>query len=127
METKIRYLGIKKRASFNLCPTVIFNGNGDVQSVPNSVVSEMIKYPCFELADDGVSVAEIHDKAEKNKLRDNDIDNIEESSKPPMVNLETMNEVELREYAQRYFNHQFHHKTGAAKMRDTIIGLMNRG
>lgn len=123
MTTKIRYLGNKPRATCVFCPGVVFAGNGDVQSVPDGAVAEMLKHAHYVLADEnGIPAVET-----EGKPRDNDIDDIEESDKPPMVNLETMSETELREYAQRYFDHAFHHKAGAVKMRETIVGLMNRG
>lgn len=122
MTTKIRYIGKKEKEACHFCPNVVFNGFGDVQAVPDDAAAEMLKHSHFEL----VGKPPKEEKSETG-IRDNDIDDIEESNKPPMVNLETMNESELREYAQRYFDHQFHHKTGSVKMRETIVGLMNRG
>lgn len=51
----------------------------------------------------------------------------EADAKPPMANLESMDGPALRAYAQQHFGHEFHHNAGEAKMRQTIIGLMNRG
>lgn len=122
MATKIRYIGKKDKEACHFYPSAVFNGHGDVQSVPDNIAAEMLKHSHFEL----VGKPPKEEKPES-VTRENDIDDIEESNKPPMVNLETMDDGQLREYAQRYFDHQFHHKTGAVKMRETIVGLMNRG
>ena len=51
----------------------------------------------------------------------------EADAKPPMANLDSMDGQALRAYAQQHFGHEFHHNAGEAKMRQIIIGLMNRG
>ena len=123
---KIRYIGKKEKKLDTISGTgLIWLGNGDIQEVPASAVSKLIQHTdSFELVDSGSEVIEADEALESSTAV---VVEAQEDDKPPMANLETMDAEALRQYAQRHFGHEFHHKTGEEKMRQTIVGLMNRG
>ena len=138
----VRYIGKKDHKEDNVAGTgIVWNGQGDVQAVSDSAFAKLILHPdVWENAgaDDGISSetkpaesetgsatsetkpAETETTAKTDEARDVD-------SLPPMQNLEGMDKTALKDFAQRHFGHEFHHNAGEAKMRQTIIGLMNRG
>lgn len=124
--TPIRYIGKKERKEDNVAHTgTVWNGNGDVQNVPDNAVAKLLVHTdSWELAGDaqksGDELQQTTSTAKSNEPTEADM-------KPPMVNLETMDKDALRSYAQQHFGHTFHPKAGEAKMRQDIIGLMNRG
>lgn len=126
---KIRYVGSKPSKMDNIAGTgVVWNGNGDVKNIPDRVVPLLLAHPDVWALDDGETVNQAVDIDPAKMETQHEQDPLSETdSKAPMVNLETMDKDGLREYAQRYFGHTFHHNTGEGRMRDEIIGLMNRG
>ena len=122
---KIQYVGNKVIKADNVAGTgVVWDGNGDVQDVPDSAVAKLIAHSgIWKLAGDDEKASDFPATEEAPTPTEMS----EADARPPMANLDTMDDAGLRQYAQRYFNHAFHHNTGEAKMRQTIIGLMNRG
>lgn len=145
---KIRYIGKKERKTDTIAGTgITWNGHGDVQEVPASAVAALLEHTdSFEL--DGKAVitgTETTGQVSGDDMngtdaqgQPGDADNAGGSEQeeqadnadhmPPLVNLEGMDAQGLRDYAQKHFGHTFHHKLADTdKMRQTIIGLMNRG
>lgn len=122
----IRYIGKKQQKVDTVAGTgVIWNGNGDVQPVPDKAAGKLLEHTdSWELATDVPPAAA--DKLESAAANAEMIE-VEKKDEPTLVNLATMDKEALRTYAQQNFGHAFHPKTGEAKMRDAIIGLMNRG
>lgn len=119
----IRYIGKKVRKVDTFAGTgIIWNGVGDVQPVPDTLAARFLEHTdSFVLADDVPAAAADPATAKASKVAER------ESESPPLVNLESMDGKALRDYAQRYFGETFHPKTGEAKMRQAIVGMMNRG
>jgi len=131
----IRYIGKKDERTDNVAGTgLVWNGQGDVQTVSDAAAAKLLAHPDI-WEDAGDAPVDEKPKAEKpvaDKPADEPTppkqdDPEDDSALAPMVNLETMDKVALKEYAQRHFGHEFHPNTGEPKMRSTIIGLMNRG
>jgi len=127
--TKIEYVGKKQVKKDTVAGTnIVWNGPGDVQDVPNKAVALLLahtdswalasgeKAPTKAAGDDGKK-PEVDGK---NAMTEAD-------AKPPMASLDTMDGPALRAFAQQHFGHAFHHNAGEDKMRQTIIGLMNKG
>ncbi len=146
--TKIEYIGKKALKKDTVAGTnIVWNGPGDVQDVPNKAVAMLLAHTdSWALASgskapegdgknpegDGSKAPEGDGKnpeGDGSKAPEGDGKNpmSEADAKPPMANLESMDGTALRAYAQQHFGHEFHHKAGEGKMRQTIIGLMNRG
>lgn len=136
--TKIVYVGKKPMKRDTVAGTgIVWNGPGDVQDVPDKAVAALLHHtdswalakgasapPPAAAADTGKAA-----ESDTGKTQDGDGKNAmsEADAKPPMAHLDNMDAKDLRAYAQQHFNHTFHPNTGEAKMRQTIIGLMNRG
>lgn len=130
----IRYIGKKPRKVDTVAGTgVIWNGPGDVQPVPDHAVKVLLLHTdSWEPADVKAAAAAaaaadktpaepvvpVEPKVEKKE---------DETQRPTLPNLETMDKDGLKEFALREYGHTFHPNTGEAKMRSTIVGLMNRG
>lgn len=127
----IRYIGKKERKVDNVIAGtgIVWNGQGDVQAVPDSAVKKLLEHTdSFELATDvppeaaTTSEPPVVTPPVTDPKKDED-----DNKRPSLPNLETMDKDALKEFAQREFGHQFHPNTGEAKMRAAIVGLMNRG
>lgn len=126
----IRYIGKKERKVDTVAGTgIVWNGHGDVQAVPDSAVKKLLEHTdSFELATDvppaaaTTSEPTVVTPTMTDPKKDED-----DNQRPSLPNLETMDKAALKEFAQREFGHTFHPNTGEAKMRDAIVGLMNRG
>jgi hypothetical protein len=120
----IRYIGKKARKEDNVAHTgTVWNGPGDVQNVPDGAAAKLLVHTdCWVLAD-GETVADPASAGDV--VASTEVENDERN--PPLVNLDAMDKEALRSYAQQNFGHAFHPNTGEAKMRQAIIGLMNRG
>ena len=136
--TRIEYVGKKALKKDTVAGTdIIWNGPGDVQDVPNKAVPLLLAHTdSWALAKGASAPAPAADTGKPagddsgdGKKPDGDGKNAmtEADAKPPMANLDAMDSKALRDYAQQHFGHAFHHNIGEAKMRQTIIGLMNRG
>lgn len=131
--TKIEYVGKKTLKKDTVAGTgIIWGGPGDVQDVPNKAVAALLAHTDSWALASGVSAPAVvgnEPQGESTKNPEGDTKNLmtEADAKPPMANLDAMDDAALRSYAQRHFGHAFHHNAGEAKMRQTIIGLMNQG
>lgn len=126
---KIKYIGKKPRKVDTIAGTgIVWYGAGDVQEVPDKAVKPLLAHTDSFVLADGIKQkpAAVQQVDTETKASDEQAQT-DEPEKAPLVNLDGMSDVQLREYAQRYFGHTFHHKMGAEKMRQAIIGLMNRG
>ncbi len=127
--TKIRYIGAKASKQDNVAGTgIIWSGRNAVKDVPGGAVDKLLLHPdVWELAD-GTVRDQPEDQGTQEEVQQEEAQQEEvEDDSPPMVSLDSMEKDALKQYAQRYFNHQFHHATGETKMRQVIVGLMNRG
>ena len=135
----IRYIGNKPVKTDNVAKTgKEWLGNGAVQSVSDEAAAKLLAYPeIFELVGESND-----DNGPPNSITPlttplTDTPKVDSSQtsqqtdtpkiEAPMVSIETMDGKALRDYAQRYFGHTFHHATGEAKMRQEIVSLMNKG
>ncbi len=131
--TKIEYIGKKTLKRDTVAGTnIVWNGPGDVQDVPDKAVALLLVHTDSWALASGSKKPEGDGKnpeGDGSKKPEGDGKNpmSEADAKPPMANLESMDGPALRAYAQQHFGHEFHHNAGEAKMRQTIIGLMNRG
>ena len=117
MGALVMYVGSKPTKTDNVAGTgIVWNGHGDVQEVPGKAVSALLAHGgVWQLVE---SVEQpVEQPAEQPAEHD----------MAPLVELDAMSKNELRDYAQRHFNHAFAPNTGEEKMRHTIVGLMNRG
>ena len=133
---KIRYIGKKAEKADNVAGTgVIWDGNGSVREVPQNAADKLLKHPdVWELVDEKgpkskpkPAPAEPEEGETEGEESTETEDEPQASDLPPLTNINGMDGDQLREYALREFNHTFHHKAGEQKMRDVIVGLMNRG
>jgi poly-gamma-glutamate capsule biosynthesis protein CapA/YwtB (metallophosphatase superfamily) len=132
---KIRYIGNKEFKPDNVAGTgLVWNGKGSIHEVPDAAVAKLLVHSgIWELVADDLAnapvSADLQEKSEDQnpETLQPDLDQSEVDTKPPLANIDTMDKEALISFAQRQFGHEFHHATGEAKMRQTIIGLMNRG
>lgn len=127
--TKIKYVGKKEIKKDTVAGTnIVWNGPGDIQDVPNKAVAALLAHTDSWALEDGETAPKAQETDQQNgEGKDGKNAMTEADAKPPMASLDTMDAEALRAYAQQHFGHEFHHNTGEAKMRQTIIGLMNRG
>lgn len=136
--TKIEYVGKKQVKKDTVAGTnIVWNGPGDVQDVPNKAVALLLAHTDSWALASGEKAPKEPDQqkgggkpeGDDAKKPEGDGKNAmtEADAKPPMASLDTMDGPALRAFAQQHFGHAFHHNAGEAKMRQTIIGLMNRG
>lgn len=131
----IRYVGKKDRKEDNVAQTgVVWEGKGDVQPVPDNAVPKLLMHPdIWELATEEPVTEQPSGETKTEEpvtepvKTDPAKEMTEAEAMPPLVNLESMDKAALKDFAQRQFGHEFHPNTGEAKMRQTIIGMMNRG
>lgn len=129
----IQYIGNKPQKQDNVAGSgTIWTGNGDIQPVTDAVAAKLLEHPgVWKLVGDSEekpeSVETTESPAEVLAVKTEHNEMSEADAKPPMANLENMDKVALRDFAQRHFGHQFHHNAGEEKMRQTIVGMMNRG
>ena len=118
---KIRYIGKKSEKIDNVANTgIVWDGYGDVKTVPEKAVKKLIEYKdIWELVSGNASEYE-SEPAEP--IKEVEIDDL-----APLVNLDGMRKNELQAYAQRNFGHVFDDSIKKDDMKNTIIGLMNRG
>lgn len=110
-------------------------GNGDVQQVDARHAARLLHHTdVWEPAETGMApvvATEASDTKAPEDLEEGaktaeDQQEIDPTTLPPLVDLENMSADDLRAYAQQNFGHTFHHNTGEATMRKTLIALMNR-
>ena len=122
---KIQYIGKKPVKHDNVAGTgTVWNGTGDVQEVKDPlVVAQLLRHGSVWQMADGKAAPESPEPPQAKKPEPEP-----EHDNPPLVDLAAMDADGLREYAQREFGHTFHaNMKNEGKMRDTIVGLMNRG
>lgn len=127
----IKYLGAKERATNHLTgKAVVWEGNGDIQNVDDDVALTLVAtFPeYYELAttSKGFQPRTTKKPTPSKKPADSE-DEDEMATRPGLVNLDAMDEDQLRAFAQSNFGHDFHHSMKAPRMRDEIIALTNRG
>ena len=127
--TKIEYVGKKPVKKDTIAGTnIVWNGPGDVKDVPDKAVAALLAHTdSWALASGEKAPAKAAGDDGKKPEVDGKNAMTEADAKPPMASLDTMDGPALRAFAQQHFGHEFHHNAGEAKMRQTIIGLMNRG
>lgn len=138
----VRYIGKKDQKADNVAGTgIVWNGPSDVQQVPDSAFAKLMQHPGVweDAGADAVdghatNTAETETNPQNTETEPSESattvrveDTVDVDSLPPMPNLDGMDKPALRDFAQRHFGHEFHHNAGEAKMRQAIIGLMNRG
>lgn len=117
---KLRYVGKKLVAIDNVARTgITWNGNGDVQEVPDHAAKALLKFPDqWELADEGeLEKAEVSDSV---RVVDEDGDSVivEQSdlSKP----LERMSKTELKAFALSRYGKELDVKKSTKSLIDQI-------
>lgn len=128
----------KKARVIDRLSGVEWSGEGDVQQVDARHAARLLHHTdVWEPAETGMAPVAVQEATEATEAQAPA--NPEEGAKPvedqqvtdpttlpPLVDLGNMAVDELRNYAQQHFGHTFHHNTGEATMRKTLIALMNR-
>ena len=119
MPVKIKYVGKKEIKEDNVARTgVIWYGEGDVQTVPDSAAPRLLKHvDVWKLADDQ-DIGEYEEAPEEEP--EEEVDN------PPLVDFDSMDKDQLIDYALREFGYKMDKRYSIDRMKRVIIAEMNR-